>query len=55
MPFGLYFKVNTHMLMDILWPASLSLFHLSFILIKMKFYLLSFLCDVCNGVDERIQ
>ena len=30
-------------------------FHLSFILIEIKFYSFSFLCDVCNEVNEHIQ
>ena len=41
--------------MDIMWPTSQSHFHLLFIFIEMKFYLLSFLCDVCNQVHEHIQ
>ena len=40
---------------DIMWPASQSHFHLSFIFIKMNFYLLSFLCDVYNEVHEHMQ
>ena len=30
-------------------------FHLLFTFIEMNFYLLSFLCDVCNEVHEHIQ
>ena len=42
-------------LMDIMWPASQSHFHLLFIFIEMKFYSLSFLCDCCNEVYQHIQ
>ena len=45
----------TSLLMDIMWPASQSHFHLSFIFIEMNFHSLSFLCDVCNEVHEHIQ
>ena len=41
--------------MGIMWPASKSHFHLLFIFIKIKFYSLSFLCDVCNEVHEHMQ
>ena len=37
-------------MMDIMWPASQSHFHLLLIFIQMKFYSFSFLCDVCNEV-----
>ena len=40
---------------DIMWLASQSHFHLSFIFIEMNFYSLLFLCDVCNEVHERIK
>ena len=42
-------------LIGILWPASQSYFHLLFIFIKVDFYSLSFLCDVCNEVHEHMQ
>ena len=42
-------------LMGIMWPASQPHFYLSFIFIEMNFYLLSFLCDVCNEVHEHMQ
>ena len=41
--------------MGIIWPASQSHFHIFFIFIEMKFYSLSFLCDVCNEVHEHMQ
>ena len=41
-------------LMDIMWPTTQSYFHRFFILIEMKFYSLSFLCDVCNEVHEHM-
>ena len=34
--------------MNIMWPASQSHFHLSFIFIEMNFYSFSLLYDVCN-------
>ena len=40
--------------MDIMWLASQSHFLLSFIFIEMNFYLLSFVCDVCNEVHEHM-
>ena len=42
-------------LMDIMWPARQSHFHLLFIFIEMKFSSLSFLCDVWNEVHEHMQ
>ena len=42
-------------MMNIMWLASQSYFHLSFIYIKMNFYSFSFMCDVCNEVYEYIQ
>ena len=41
-------------MMDIMWPANQSHFHLSFIFIEMNFCSLSFLCDVCNEVHEHM-
>ena len=35
--------------------CKLIILHLSFIFIEMKFYSLSFLCDVCNEVHEYMQ
>ena len=40
--------------MDIMWAASQSDFHLSFIFIEMNFYSLSFSCDVCNEVHDQV-
>ena len=48
-------KFPVRRLMGIMWPASQSHFHLLFIFIEMNFYLLSFLCDVCNEVHEHMQ
>ena len=54
-------KPKSHMkaiwfpLMGIMWPASQSHFHLLFIFIEMKFFSLSFLCDVCNEAHEPMQ
>ena len=48
-------QIYTYLLMDIMWPASQSHFHLLFIFIEMNFYLLSFLCDVYNEVHEHMQ
>ena len=47
--------LKTIRLVDIMWPASQSHFHLLFIFIEIKFYSLSFLCDVCNEVYEHMQ
>ena len=41
-------------LMDIMWPANQSHFHLSFIFIKMKFYSLLFSCTICNEGHEHM-
>ena len=48
-------KMETWLLMGIMWPESQSHFHLLFIFIEMNFYSLSFLCDVCNEVHEYMQ
>ena len=42
-------------MMDIIWPASQSHFHLSFIFIEMNFNSFLFLCDVFNEVHEHMQ
>ena len=44
-----------YILMDLIWSSSQLHFHLSCIFIEMKFYSLSFLCDVCNEVHEHLQ
>ena len=41
--------------MDIMWTASQSHFRLLIIFIEINFYSLSFLCDVCNEVNEDMQ
>ena len=40
--------------MNIMWLPSQSHFYLLFIFVKMNFYSLSFLCDVCNEVYEHM-
>ena len=46
---------NTTKLINIMWPASQSHFHLSFIFIEMNFYSLSFFYDICKEVHEHRQ
>ena len=50
------FSVNevVVVVMDIIRLASQSYFHLLFILIKIDFYALTFLCDVYNGVHKHM-
>ena len=50
-----YDKRKGIILIYIMWLASQSDIHLLFIFIEMKFYSLSFLCDVCNEVHEHMQ
>ena len=52
---GPYENKKILLMMDILCHMSQSQFSLSFIFIKMKFYLLSFVCEVCNEVYQLIQ
>ena len=40
--------------MGIMWHASQSHFHLSFIFIEINFYSLSLLCEVYNEVHEHM-
>ena len=42
------------MIVPVMWPASQSQLHTSFIFIEINFYSLSFLCDVCNKVHEHM-
>ena len=41
-------------MMDIMWPASQSHFHLLLKFVEMNFDSLSFLCDVYNEVHEHM-
>ena len=41
--------------MKIIWPSRQSHFYLLFLFVEIKFYLLLFLCDVCNNIYERLQ
>ena len=47
--------MNLEVMMEIMWLASQSDFHRSFIFIEMSFYSWSFLCDVYNKVYEHMQ
>ena len=49
-----YTKIPCYIFMEIMWPARQSNFHLSFIFMEMNIYPLSFLCDVCNEVQEHM-
>ena len=47
-------KLCTLEMIDIMRPTSQSYFYLSFLLIKINFYLLSFLCDIDNDIYDHM-